>query len=296
MCRDAKEEMLKHLIYAVALAILGALALTSTASASATVVTTETAGEVQTPTIHAVNEGGHVSLANANSNIECASTVEATVEGHGEGGPVTGSISSLSFSNCTNGWTVTVNALGTLAVAWTSGHNGTASSSGATVTAVLHTIFGDITCRYATSSTSIGTVTGGNPATLDISASIPFHSGGGLCGSGNSQWSGSYVTTGALFVADFGMTVDPQELIFKKAGEELKVKILNKGTVPFKAVTVKLVENKEFELKKTCHEIKLAAGATCEETVKCKKENEKDELSAAALNVAITGAFVPLKC
>jgi hypothetical protein len=189
--------------------ILGLLAVAAAAlmafagTASADQVSTTTGGAAATPTIHAVSEGGHVSLANSNANIECASTVEGTVTSHGAGKPVVGSIEAknLTFTGCTNGWTVTTNAGGTLSVTSTGGHNGTVTSNGATVTAVLHTIFGDITCRYSTSNTHIGTVTGGNPATLKITGSIPFHSGGGLCGSGSSQWTGNYVTTSALYVA-----------------------------------------------------------------------------------------------
>jgi hypothetical protein len=187
--------------------ILGLLAVAAAAmmafavSASATTVTSPT-GTKATPTIHAVNEGGHVVLANSNANIECSSTVEGKVESHGEGVTAKGNISSLSFTSCTNGWTVEVNpvAKGSLEAHWTSGYNGTLTSNGTTVTAILHTIFGPITCRYLTSNTSIGTLTGGNPATLDIEASIPFHSGGGLCGSGNSAWSGKYVATTAIYL------------------------------------------------------------------------------------------------
>jgi len=183
--------------------ILGLLAVAAAAlmafagTASATTITSPT-GTTAT-TIHATNENGHVILANSNANIECASTVEGSITSQGSGVTASGNLSSLSFTGCTGGWTVTVNALGSLEGHWTTGYNGTLTSSGTTVTAVLHTIFGDITCRYATSNTSIGTVTGGSPATLDISASIPFHSGGGLCGSGASAWSGNYTTTAAVY-------------------------------------------------------------------------------------------------
>jgi hypothetical protein len=181
------------------LAVAAAALMAFAASASATTVTSPT-GSKTTPTIHAVSEGGHVVLANSNANIECASTVEGTVESHGEGVTARGRITALTFSSCTNGWTVTVDNLGGLEAHWTSGYNGTVTSSETTVSATLHTIFGTIHCRYLTSNTDIGTLTGGNPATLDISASIPFHSGGGLCGSGNSAWSGKYLLTGTFYL------------------------------------------------------------------------------------------------
>jgi hypothetical protein len=190
--------------------ILGLLAVAAAAlmafagTASATYVTTTTGGATAEPIIHAVNEGGHVTLANSNSNIECSSTVEGKVESHKVGKastPASGKISTLEFTGCTGGWTVAVEAKGELSITSTSGHNGTLTSSGSTVTATLHTFFGDIVCRYLTNGTHIGTVTGGNPATLHIEGSIPFHSGGGLCGSGTAQWTGNYVTTSALYIA-----------------------------------------------------------------------------------------------
>jgi hypothetical protein len=184
------------------LAVAAAALMAFAASASATTVTTETVGGAidTTPTIHAVSEG-HAVLENSFANIECASTVEGTVSSHGSGVTTVGGISTLTFTGCTNGWTVTVNAPGSLEIHWTSGSNGTLTSSGATVTAVLHTFFGDVTCRYSTNNTHIGTVTGGSPsATLHIEGSIPFHSGGGLCGEGASRWTGSYTTTRPLVV------------------------------------------------------------------------------------------------
>jgi hypothetical protein len=188
---------MKHLKILGLLAVAAAAMLAFAASASADYVTTTTGGSPQTPTIHAVNEGGHVVLANSIANIECASTTEGSVTAHGNGIPVSGPLSSLSFTGCTNSWHVTVTANGSLSLAWTSGHNGTAKSTGTKVTT---TRLG-VTCNYETNNTDIGTVTGGNPATLDISASIPIAAGSsGLCGSGNAKWSGSYVTTAALYV------------------------------------------------------------------------------------------------
>jgi hypothetical protein len=201
------------------LAVAAAALMAFAASASATTVTspTGTAATLTTGSgethkkgtqIHAISEEGavagtsHVLLHNSNASIQCNSTVEGDLESQGAGVTAKGEIDILTFTNCTNGWTVTVDVRGSLEVHWVgpSGYNGTLTSSGATVTAVLHTIFGDITCRYATNATHIGTVTGGNPATLHIEAAIPFHSGGGLCGSGVSNWTGKYVTTGPLFV------------------------------------------------------------------------------------------------
>ena len=176
--------------------ILGLLAVAAAAlmafagTASATKVTSPT-GTVATPTLKSEAEG-HAVLHNPIAKIECGSSVEGKVESHGGNGvPAAGKISSLSFTNCTNDWHVTVVSPGSLSVNWTSGYNGDVFSSGATVEA---TRFG-VSCRYATSNTTIGTATGGSPATLDISASIPFHSGSFLCGSGATVWTGAYKVT-----------------------------------------------------------------------------------------------------
>jgi hypothetical protein len=183
------------------LAFIAAAALMAiTGPASATTVTTTTGGAAATPTIHFVNEGGHVSLANNFAPFECSSTLEATIKTHGAGVTATASIDKLQFTGCTTNWTVTVNSPGTLELHWTSGHNGTATSTGLTMTAILHTQFGNVTCRFSTYATHLGTITGGNPATLHIEGSIPFHSGGGLCGEGVARLTGSLVTTGPLYI------------------------------------------------------------------------------------------------
>jgi hypothetical protein len=181
-------------LLAVAVSILWMAA--GTASATTLV---SPAGTVYTGSLVAEAEG-HVVLHNPIAKIECASKVEGTVESHGAGVTAGGKISSLSFTGCTDSWHVTVVAAGSLEVHNSGGGNGTVTSSGATVEA---TRFG-VTCRYATSSTDIGTFTGGSPATLDISAGIPFHSGSIFCGSGPTTWTGSYkvTTPTALAVAN----------------------------------------------------------------------------------------------
>jgi len=184
--------------------MLGLLAVAATAimvfaaSASADYLSTTTGGATAEPTIHAVNESTHVVLANSIANIECQSTTEGKPNSHGTGKPVSGPISTLTFTGCTNSWHVTVNAPGTLSVKANGvNHGGALTSNGANVTT---TRFG-VTCNYETSNTAIGTVTGGSPATLHIEASIPIAAGSSfLCGSGNAKWEGAYVTTSALYV------------------------------------------------------------------------------------------------
>ncbi len=189
--------------------ILGLLAVTAAAmmafaaSASATTVTgptlktdgsASTLVERETPVIHAVSEG-HVELHNGIINIKCESTVEGKVEVHGSGITAEGKLSVLNFFNCTDNWVVDVEKTGSLIVHYTSGSNGTLTSTGARVTA---TRFG-LSCIYETTATHIGTVTGekgaNGEATLDISANIPRVGGSFLCGGATAAWTGAYTTT-----------------------------------------------------------------------------------------------------
>jgi len=180
--------------------LVGACAalLALAAGASATSITSPT-GTVATPTIKAEKEGTHITLANPIATINCSSTIEGKVEGHGSESPATGKVSALSFAGCTNSWTVTTVATGELAVEWTSGYNGTVWSTGLTV----HATRLGVTCNYATSATKLGTITGGTPATIHLEALIPVHSGSsGLCGTGTAKLEGSYKLTSpeSLFV------------------------------------------------------------------------------------------------
>lgn len=196
--------------------ILGLLAiavsaLTSFAATASADVATSPTGTVYTSTLKAAAEG-HAVLDNPIAKIECASTVEGTITKHGAGQSVSGPISSLTFGSpvgtCTNGWHVTVVTGGTLSVNGTAGsYNGHVFSSGATVESTItfqsqpccHAV---ITCRYATNNTTIGTLTGGQTATLHINASIPFHSGSPFCGTGATAWTGSYIinTPDSLYI------------------------------------------------------------------------------------------------
>jgi hypothetical protein len=180
------------------LAVAAVAMLAFAASASATSVTTTTGGAAATPTIHAVNEGSHVVLKNAIANIECTSTVEGKVESHGAGITVTLSGQKLDWPVCTNSWHVTTEKIGHFLLHWTLAHRAVLTSDGA----VVKTTRFFVPCNYETKNTEIGTVTGGATATLHIEASIPIAEGSSeLCGSGNAEWSGSYVTTSALYVA-----------------------------------------------------------------------------------------------
>ncbi len=178
------------------LAVAAMMSFAATASADG--LTLSTGGSTGTPTIHAVNENGHVTLQNPIGNISCSSTVEGTPSSHGAGIDVSGSFSHLTFTGCTNSWHVTTEAAGSFWISHTSGHNGELRSSGARVHA---TRFG-VDCYYETDNTLIGTVTGGNPATLHIAANIPLDEVAShpLCGTSSAKWEGNYLTTSALYI------------------------------------------------------------------------------------------------
>jgi hypothetical protein len=185
--------------------MLGLLAVAASAlmafagTASADILTSPT-GTLYTGKIHAHSEG-HAILHNPIAKIECTSTVGGEVTSHGPGQKVTGHISTLNFTNCTDNWHVTVVAAGHLSVEWIaggSGYDGDVYSNGATVEA---TRFG-ISCRYATNTTTVGRLTAGSTPTMDIDADIPFHSGSVFCGSGATEWTGNYTvsTPASLYV------------------------------------------------------------------------------------------------
>lgn len=119
-----------------------------------------------------------------------ASTMKMKIERDtGSGWNPSGKVSTLTFTGCTH--TTTVLNPGSLTITWTSGTNGSVSSSGAEVT-VKSTIFGVSAICKTSAGTTIGTLTGtssGN-ATMDINASTLD------CGVfGTSTWTGTYTIT-----------------------------------------------------------------------------------------------------
>jgi hypothetical protein len=107
----------------------------------------------------------------------------------GAGETVEGNISNLSFTECDG--VVKVLSKGKLVVHYTSGSNGTVTSEGAEVTVEKNGVH----CVYGTpTATSIGTLSGGNPAKLNASASLTKTSGGFLCAN-PASWTASYTVT-----------------------------------------------------------------------------------------------------
>lgn len=179
-----------RLLYLLMATAITVFASVSTASAA---TPTSPGGTTYEGKLHVTSEG-HVTIDNAIINTSCSSTLEGEVKPSGSGGPISIPLSSLTFSDCTNSWHVTVVSPGTLEVHGILGSkNGTATWNGATIEA---TRFG-VTCRYKTEATDIGTLTGsketGGTATIDLSGKLPLHSGSSfLCGETSNALTGSY--------------------------------------------------------------------------------------------------------
>jgi len=182
--------------------IIGLLALTVTALVALPAVTqattiTSPTGTAKTGDKEGQSENGHIVFANPIANISCVSKLNGPIESHGAGVTATGKVSVLTFTGCTNSWHVTAVNMGSLVAHYTSGYNAKVTSTGVKV----DTTRLGVTCVYETAETSLGTATGGNPATLHIEASIPINTAesSGLCGTGISKMEGSYVGNGSAY-------------------------------------------------------------------------------------------------
>ena len=188
----------------IGLLAVAAAAMTVFATTASATTATSPKGTTYTGAIVAEGEG-HSTLHGANGiSVSCPGAVSAGVGTHGAGMTleltVTGLVLGTAGAPCTNSDVVHVTTLGELEIHNISGtENGTVTSIGTTVNVTDNT---GVSCGYVTSSTDIGTLTAGSPATLDLnSAKIARHSGSILCGS-TGTWTGSYkvTTPGSLFI------------------------------------------------------------------------------------------------
>ena len=187
------------------LAAVAAMALTAFTAGSASATTLEVGGVSKnaTVTIEASLKSGNSAVLKdtegfssntCTSSIVHGSTTSSTTKGvtthnsfTGEEltGPLTAEEGGLKFSGCAR--EVKVHKSGTLHIKWTSGTNGTVSSSGAEVT--TGSLFGTLNCKTGT-GTHLGTLTGvsaGN-ATMDINATLS-------CSGISAKWEATYVVT-----------------------------------------------------------------------------------------------------
>lgn len=170
----------------IAVAVTTLLAFTGAAVAS---VVTSPAGTTYTGAFKAHSEG-YFTWHNAVGTISCNSTFEGKIERHGPSVTAGGNLSSLTFTACTNGTTHPSISGGALEFHPTGNGNAIMTSSGAKIT---KTMFG-FECGYSTNNTTIGEVTAGEHATLDIKTTIPRTHGSFFCGS-TANWTGSYKFT-----------------------------------------------------------------------------------------------------
>jgi hypothetical protein len=186
---------MKH-VKTIALAAITAAALMAFAGNAWATSLTSPAGTTYTSTIAA--ESGKVELHPGSGSsfltVSCnKSQFSGSVQKHGAGVTVGGATATFIFQECTD--TFTVLTAGTYEIHGLGSGNGTW-----TLTAFefrIHTSEGPV-CTGKTSSTTLGTLTGGTPAKLDLgSASIPMS--GFLCPS-TAVLTGSYTikTPGTL--------------------------------------------------------------------------------------------------
>lgn len=185
---------MKHRKKALILAgLVGAAMLTLVGSSAATTVTSTggaTTGNIQGYSI------GHATLHNSIVSINCSVTLEGAVQSHGAGVTASGQANVVNISECTNEWVVDTVTKGTLTVHWTSGNNGTLTSSGTTAVATR----AGLSCAYRTLETHVGTVTGGNPATLHLEMIVERHGGSFLCGGATARLTGTGTSVGTVFI------------------------------------------------------------------------------------------------
>jgi hypothetical protein len=159
---------------------------------------TSPTGTVSTPTIKAISES-HIAIDSDYAAPNCQWSLEGVVKDHGGGRGVDISLSSLTTS-CTDLWHATTVVPGALEVHWTSGYSGTIVSTGSKIQMTRNGIY----CTYMTWRTDLGTITGGMPATIHLTAVLPIVSAesSSLCGEGAQPVTGSLKVTSpsSLFV------------------------------------------------------------------------------------------------
>jgi hypothetical protein len=174
------------------LAAVAAMALMAIGASTASAVTTLEIGGVtqnKSVSITATLASGTSALLKDSAGSTTDTCTSSEVKGSTTAfDPPSGPISTLTFANCTH--TTKVIAPGSLSVAWTSGTNGTVTSSNAEVT-VQSTAFGVSAICKTGGGTAIGTLTGvsSGKATMDINGKIS-------CGIlGTATWTGTYTVT-----------------------------------------------------------------------------------------------------
>jgi len=211
-------------------ALTAAVVLLCASSASATVLcktnTTPCGSQVSAGTKVEMSLSG-VSVMKAGITDECSGS-EWTWKVENAGGSastVSGKVENLKFSGCS--CETKVLKAGEVETHWVSGTmNGTLTSKSAEVTSNC----AGVDCVYGTGSgTDAGTLTGGEPAKLDVSATLPKLSGSFFC-PGTASWTATYEvkTPKPLYVAESSGSATATTLTTSlsgegKSGEEITV-------------------------------------------------------------------------
>ena len=185
---------MKHLKKTVALALLAAAMTAAFSAAGASATTLEIGGVKQNlaVTISASLKSGTSLILKDTFGISTKTCTTSSLHGSSaspfSASTVTVPLSSLAFSGCSTE-PVVVHQAGTLHIQWTSGTNGTVSSSGMDVT--TGSPFGTLTCSTG-AGTHLGSLTGvassSAHATIDINASIS-------CSGISMKWEATYTVT-----------------------------------------------------------------------------------------------------
>jgi hypothetical protein len=180
-----KGRTMKHLkILSCVLALAATISMVATGSASATILTSPSGTEYTSGFKMTASESLLIKAGFA--NFTCT---ESTTGGYVTSNPGTGPAvinTGLSFGNCGSG-TVDVISFPSLYVY-------TGGKVEAHFMEFTVAVFGT-SCVYGTPvGTTIGTMTGGNPAVVSVSASLLKVSGGFACAS-PASWSGKYTVT-----------------------------------------------------------------------------------------------------
>lgn len=187
--------MMKYLkMWGLSLAMAAAMALSGAPPASATTLTSPKGSLYQ----------GEFDMTSTGSQVFGSGSPTFTCTEMRTGGKFEGSVAKIStydWSGCTFGGPIFMLQNGSLEVVSNGDGTGTVKGSGTEFTLQNVGIPGT-TCVYGLGSgTVIGTLSGGNPATLAVSASLPRISGSFFCPN-PMPWKGSFAVTrpSALFI------------------------------------------------------------------------------------------------
>jgi len=152
--------------------------------------------------IHAVLTAGKVvKLATAFKTLECKkSTIKGKIAEGWTGSTtqtVTGPVEVLTLGECNCEFIVLKTGTFEIHADPVNGvdtDNGVLTSSGTEITESCSTIFGKVHCILVTEATTLGTLTGGNPAEIDANANMPRKPTDELC-AGEAKLTAEYEIT-----------------------------------------------------------------------------------------------------